>query len=372
MKTYILKKREDLESSILRIALVESPAIEVGFIALSKDGKQNSFIKLSNEKMMIYTPLVIPNQEIYRKDDETGEEYYIKFTEETCEEILHDFVRANLTDQFNSEHDSNKPVKGLKVLESWIIDDPKMDRAVSLGFEGLPKKTPMVGISLADNPEEWKKCKNGTYKGISIEGLFDNYEHQLSKQTNNNNNIMKDARVLLNKALTLLNGNKQVKLASEEMAEGGMIYFDGELETAMVFSDEAMTMPLEDGEYKLANGKTVSVVGGSVSAIVEMEAAPIEAAVLSTDEVAEAVSRVVDSQVATQDRVVSGENAFKVLDKIVAELKADMVTLKAENKVQAEKITKLGALPSEKSITKLSEVKPTSRIEAHMNKINLK
>ena len=374
MKTYELRKRKDLESSILRIALVESPAIEVGFVALSKNGKQSNPIKLSEEQMMLYTPLVIPYQEIPRIDEETGEQYNVKFAEDTCKEILHDFLRANLTEEFNSEHDENKPIKGLKVLENWIVDDPNMDRAVALGFVGIPKGTPMLGISLRDNPEEWAKCKDGTYKGISLEGLFDNYEVNLST---NKNSIMNKAKVLLSEALALLGGSAaKTKLASAEMAEGGAIYFEGELgEATVVFSDEAMSMALADGDYTLANGQTVTVLGGSVSAVVEMEAAPevIEEAILSMDEVAEAISRTVESQVETQNRVVSGEEAFKVLDSIVAELTKDITALKSANVELSTKLTKLGAEPADKSITKLgSEPKVESKIAAHMNRINLK
>ena len=40
METYELRKKEGLESSVYAIAFVKNPAIEVGFVALSKDNKK--------------------------------------------------------------------------------------------------------------------------------------------------------------------------------------------------------------------------------------------------------------------------------------------------------------------------------------------
>jgi len=55
------------------ISVVEKPAIQVDFVALNEDKR---FIKLeSDEKRMLYGALLIPDQLIYRVDEETNEEW---------------------------------------------------------------------------------------------------------------------------------------------------------------------------------------------------------------------------------------------------------------------------------------------------------
>lgn len=61
--------------------------------------------------------------------------------------------------------------------------------------------------------------------------------------------------------------------ASAELAEGGSVYFDGELaEGTALFSDEAMESPIADGEFAMADGRSVMVAGGVVTELVAVAA----------------------------------------------------------------------------------------------------
>jgi hypothetical protein len=60
----------------------------------------------------------------------------------------------------------------------------------------------------------------------------------------------------------------QIKLASANLADGTPIYFDGTLDVNVaVFSDEAMTQPLADGEYEMEDGSKVYVAAGVVTQV---------------------------------------------------------------------------------------------------------
>ncbi len=96
----------------------------------------------------------------------------------------------------------------------------------------------------------------------------------LKDKQKSNNNIM-DKKTFLagladfKKEIMDLLGRK-VKNASEALEDGTTMYFDGTLaEGTMVFSDEAMTTALADGEYKTTSGNTVTVASGAVTTIVE-------------------------------------------------------------------------------------------------------
>lgn len=59
---------------------------------------------------------------------------------------------------------------------------------------------------------------------------------------------------------------------STETADGAEIYYEGELEQGTeVFADAELTEALEDGEYDLADGRTIEVVDGAVANITEAE-----------------------------------------------------------------------------------------------------
>lgn len=61
--------------------------------------------------------------------------------------------------------------------------------------------------------------------------------------------------------------------ATTETADGATIYFEGESieQGTLVFADAEMTEALVDGEYDLADGRTIEVVDGAVANITEAE-----------------------------------------------------------------------------------------------------
>jgi hypothetical protein len=67
-------------------------------------------------------------------------------------------------------HNSAKPVD-LVFFQSWIADEskgiPKMKQ-----FESLPDGTWFLGAKI-NAEESWAKVKDGTFKGFSVEGMFD-------------------------------------------------------------------------------------------------------------------------------------------------------------------------------------------------------
>ena len=75
---------EDQESGVFAISLVENPAIESNWIYLSKQFKIQ-LATANNDKQLLIGPVLIPNKEIPRIDEETGEEYDIVFDEQVIE-----------------------------------------------------------------------------------------------------------------------------------------------------------------------------------------------------------------------------------------------------------------------------------------------
>jgi hypothetical protein len=129
--------------------------------------KMQSFSVVNNEERIVVGPAMIPDMPIYRKD-ETGE-YYVFFDKKTIETIALKFYAKGFQQSANEMH--TKPVEGITFFMSWIADEskgiPKMKQ-----FEDLPDGTWFLGAKVM-NDETWAKVKDGTFKGFSVEGMFD-------------------------------------------------------------------------------------------------------------------------------------------------------------------------------------------------------
>jgi hypothetical protein len=149
------------------ISLVDIPAIGENWVAL-----KSHEIKLSaidEERRIVYGAVLIPDKEIYRIDEETGEEYYIVFPKEVVMKAAHQYLVDG--NQANATVMHERVVGGVSVVESWLKEG-ESDKSVSLGLNpDLPAFTWFVGQRI-DNDEMWEKVKAGEVKAFSIEGRF--------------------------------------------------------------------------------------------------------------------------------------------------------------------------------------------------------
>ena len=72
--------------------------------------------------------------------------------------------------QNNSTLEHDIELKGMSVVESWIIEDEKKDKSRKYDFD-LPVGTWMVSVKV-NNDDVWNQVKLGEVKGFSIEGYF--------------------------------------------------------------------------------------------------------------------------------------------------------------------------------------------------------
>jgi hypothetical protein len=170
---------KDAQSGIDAVSVVESPAIEENFVALSKH--EVELKEVDKEKRILMGAALIPNKKIYRVNAKK-EEYYIYFSEDTVRKAAHLFQMNS--NQNNATYEHKTELKDMSVVESWIIDDTEMDKSKVYGFD-LPKGTWMI-LMKVNNDDVWAKVKAGKVKGFSIEGYFaDKLEMSLEQQKKN-------------------------------------------------------------------------------------------------------------------------------------------------------------------------------------------
>ena len=121
-----------------------------------------------DDKQIVTGPAMIPQQLIPRRD-EMGNLFHVYFSKDTIERIARKFLADNNTHNTDINHNGNV-VNENTLLESWIVEDPKMDKATAMGFN-VPKGTWMTSVKI-NNKETWNKIKAGELNGFSVEGSF--------------------------------------------------------------------------------------------------------------------------------------------------------------------------------------------------------
>jgi hypothetical protein len=280
---------EDL--GIEQIAFTSTPAIKVMGMAFNSQVKQMIF--KDNVKYRIVAPALIP-MEIYRKDDEDGKEYYVKFTKEEIEKIHSKFMKdMSNKDLFNLEHDTTETVPAY-VLEAWIVDNPTKDKAYSsFGIE-VPTGTLMVTAQVTD-VEYYNHLVDNDQVGFSIEGYLGMKLKEVTQlKTDINMNKLPDGEhTIEGKIYVVVDGeiteirDAEVVEASEEVA-----LEDTVVEEEEVVEETMAVDPVLDAEAILAIVKPAldAEVNNLVAMIADLKAQLEEAlAVDSEEEVVEEV-----------------------------------------------------------------------------------
>ncbi len=161
----LILDEEQEESGIEAISIVESPAIESDFVALK--GEEVKLAEIDKEKRILLGALLIPNKPIYRKNEEG--DYYIFFSKDTISKASQMYLRNGYQNNSTLEH--SKDLKGLTLVESWIVEDEVQDKSRKYGLN-VPVGTWMGAVKV-NNEEVWNEyVRTNKVKGFSIEGYF--------------------------------------------------------------------------------------------------------------------------------------------------------------------------------------------------------
>ena len=162
----LILDEESIDAGVNAISIVESPAIESDFIALSKD-QEIKLAEVDKEKRVLMGAALIPNKTIFRKNGE--EEFYVYFSKETIAKTSQLFLKQGNQSKSTLEHQLK--LSDLTVVESWLVDDTEKDKSAYYGLS-MPVGTWMVSVKV-DNDAVWNEyVKTGKVKGFSIEGYF--------------------------------------------------------------------------------------------------------------------------------------------------------------------------------------------------------
>jgi hypothetical protein len=230
------------------IAFTSKPAIKVKGMAF------NSHVAMAfkdDVKMRVVAPAMIP-MNIYRKDED-GEEYDVQFTEEVIEAIHSKFMQ-NLQnkDIFNLEHDASEKVPAY-ILEAWIVDSPKTDKAFTTYGIEVPKGTLMLNSQVTDRAYYDELVESGQV-GYSIEGFLG---MKLSEQIKLNTMKLPDGEHLIEGKIYVVTDGEVVEIKDVPTEMEAELSVDPAVEEEVADAEAQATEEAETEEVAMAIDQAV-------------------------------------------------------------------------------------------------------------------
>lgn len=270
---------EEDDLGLTCISFVERPAICRDFVAFSEEKEKKRQIWLSsNEQRRVISPVLIPNQLIFRLDDE-GNPFYIRWNEETIRLAAQNFLLNGFYNNVSIEHSwfenqqtdyEDSFVDDVNLLRMWIVEEGDEDLA-KYGFDDIPVGSLMVEYRVF-NDKLWEMIKQGTVKGLSIEAFVSLEKIKQNIQENKMKfDFKKNDISLLQRFIAFLNDvsaeaegiASEAKKDETESGEVNLVYWLDDVHFIQVDAegfarDEEMHL-VNEGSYKLSDGNVLSV-----------------------------------------------------------------------------------------------------------------
>lgn len=306
-------------SDVYAVSLVDAPAVESNFIALSKQKQPINFKIHNEEKRMLYGVALRADFDIYRCYGE--EEFYINFDKDAVRRLMTKFMKNHAQNNFTTDHMDF--AQGLTVVESWIVDNVDNDKANALGLENFSEGSWIIGVKV-DDDELWQSVKEGRWCGFSVEAFCDLEEitREIKNNKHNSDKIMAKKSVKMDE---ILENIKNIINDAIDNAEGQ----DAEVQEEVV--EEAAEEVVD------AVDNTEETTEETVEAAEETPAEETE-----PEQVAEEAIETVE------DNAETNEAAADDLQAVVDTLQAEIDSLKAENEELKKKNQKMSRMPSVK------------------------
>lgn len=271
----------DEETGMFKISLVDDPAVMSNFQAFDAIREMQLYAIQDEEKRLVRGCIMRADFPIYRRDSRMGE-YYVIYKADTIREMAEKYLAESRQNDVNAMH-QGEDLPDIYMVQYFIKGDGiRVD-----GFDECADGS-LFGEFHVTNDEVWEEIKAGTYKGFSLEGVFDLVPEMDKDQIQQIVDILDGAFENIHKTndMSKLSRLKEIlaaKLQEVEQKFGnvttdkGVLSWDGEEDlkagdSVYVVDSEGNRTPAADGDYKTEDNKVIVVVEGKVSEIKDAEA----------------------------------------------------------------------------------------------------
>lgn len=315
-----------LDSDVFGISLVQDPAIEVNYVALSKE-KPLQVLLEKEDKHIIVGCALVPDKPIYRRDGD--EEFYIQFSAETIEKLAHQYLANDRVYSFTTDHED--VANDVYIIETWLKTSEN-DKSKDYGLDA-PIGSWMV-MAKVENEDIWKRIRENELQGFSVEAVVD------LKEINNKiiNNMAKE--------------NKDTKLEAIEIDDSFWTKLRGILADALGKPEESKEVEETVGEIVDEMEKGAGPKDEETKVVEQAEdEMPAEVVDEEVKDVVESVDEVTETPAESVDAL---QAVIDGLQEEIAKKDEEIESLKKQNQ-------KLSKQPSTKPVVKASAQKQNPR-----------
>ena len=271
------------DTGMLRISLVDDPAVMSDFLAFAGEQRKVQRYEIADEdRHLVFGVVMRADFPIYRYDEGYGG-YYIIYKAETIRRMAQKYLAEGRQNNVDLMHDGNE-VEGVEMVQAFLKDTAK--GVEPAGFDDIADGSLFAEFHIEDE-DIWAQVKDGTFKGFSLEGIFD-----LEPETNEGwiNEVVEEVGGLFEKYIPKLKkmNNKIAKIKAalakalavafgQVTTDKGILEWDGEEDLKIgdevyMTAEDGTRTAAEDGDYTIDDGKVIRVADGKVADIIDPEA----------------------------------------------------------------------------------------------------
>lgn len=279
----------DEETGMFKISLVDDPAVMSNFQAFDAARRPMLYAIQDEEKRLVRGCIMRADFPIYRRDTRMGE-YYVIYKAEEIRKMAEKYLLEGRQNDVNLMHQDGSDVAGVQMVQYFI----KGDGIQVDGFDECADGS-LFGEFHVVNDDIWAEIKAGTYKGFSLEGVFDLVPEQNKDKIQEIVDLLDGAFRNIFKHTKNMSKLARLKEALARILQGfgnvttdkGVISWDGDDDlkagdAVYVEDSEGNRTPAADGDYKTDDNKVIVVVEGKVAEIKDAEA-EVDSEFIETD-----------------------------------------------------------------------------------------
>ena len=276
----------DEDTGMLKISLVDAPAVMTDFVVFADQRPVQMYAVEDEEKRLVFGVVMRADFPIYRRDERLGE-YYVVYKPDTIRRMAEKYLAESRQNNINLDHQDGTDVQGVQMVQWFIKDEAR--GVVPQGFD-VPDGSLFAEFHVL-NDEVWAAVKDGTYKGFSLEGVFDFTPEedptQVAEMIEECDGVFE---AMFKKIQTIINGTNMSKIErfkarlakllaafGSVSTDRGVLSWDGEEDLkagdeVYILDEEGNRSAAEDGDYITTDAKTIVVADGKVAEIKDPEA----------------------------------------------------------------------------------------------------
>lgn len=269
---------DDAGTGMFRISLVDDPAVQSNFLAFDAKKRVPMYAVSDEERRLVLGVVMRADFPIFRADAGFGE-YYVIYKADQIRAMAERYLLEGRQNAVNLMHVDGSDVDGVQMVQYFI-----KGRGVNPeGFDEIADGSLFAEFHVV-NDDVWAEIKAGTYRGFSLEGVFDLVPEQdadrireivdtldgkFSKTNADNMSKLSRIKTALARLLAAEFGNVTT--------DKGVLAWDGEEDLkagdkVFIEDQDGERISAESGNYVTLDGKTIVVVDGEVSEILDPEA----------------------------------------------------------------------------------------------------